>query len=345
VLIADVSLAPVNIYTPARQVAFYDRTLSAVKAVPGVDYAGLSSSTPLVPFNQVASGLHAEGEPESDETVCITSANADYFTALRIPLLAGRLFDDRDRQGRPRTAIINQTLARVLFKNRDPIGRRINYGDGEDPWVTVVGVVGDIRHRALDRKVWAELFLPYAQAPNNWMSFVIRSSGDPSRLSPAIRKAVQSIDRDQPLFDMGSLDQRVSESLAERRSRAFLLGALAFVALLIAVIGVYSVVSYSAAERTHEIGIRLALGAQPRDVWRLIMLEGLRTASIGGVAGLAGALALTRLLKSFLFGVSTTDALTFTSLCMLLIGAASLASYLPARRAMKVDPIVALRHE
>ena len=345
VIIADVSLAPVEIYTPARQVAFYDRALSAVKAVPGVDYAGLSSSTPLVPFNQVASGLRAEGEPESDETVCITSANADYFTALRIPLLAGRLFDDRDRQGRSRTAIINQTLARVLFKNRDPIGRRINYGDGEDSWVTVVGVVGDIRHRALDSKVWAELFLPYAQAPNNWMSFVIRSSGDPSRLSPGIRKAVQSIDRDQPLFGMGSLEQRVSESLAARRSRAFLLGALAFVALLIAVIGVYSVVSYSAAERTHEIGIRLALGAQPRDVWRLIMLEGLRTASIGGVAGLAGALALTRLLKSFLFGVSTTDALTFTSLCLLLIGAASLANYLPARRAMKVDPIVALRHE
>jgi putative ABC transport system permease protein len=345
ILIADVSLAPVEMYTPARQVAFYDRALSALKTVQGVEYAGLSSSTPLVPFNEVASGLRVEGETESDETVCVTSANDDYFTALRIPLLAGRLFDDRDRQGKPRTAIINQTLARVLFKNRDPIGRRINYGDGEDPWVTVVGIVGDIHHRALDRKVWAELFLPYAQAPSHWMSFVIRSSGDPSRLSPAIRKAVQSIDRDQPLFGMGSLDERVSESLAQRRSRAFLLCALALVALLIAVVGVYSVVSYSATQRTHEIGIRLALGAQPRDVWRLIMLEGLRTASVGGGLGLAGALALTRLLKSFLFGVSTTDGLTFASLCLLLIAAASLASHLPARRAMKVDPIVALRHE
>jgi putative ABC transport system permease protein len=345
VLIADVSLAPVEMFTPARQVAFYDRALSALKTVPGVEYAGLSSSTPLVPFNEVASGLRAEGEPESDETVCVTSANADYFAALRIPLLAGRFFDERDRQGKPRTAIINQTLARVLFKNRDPIGRRINHGEGEDPWVTVVGIVADIRHRALDGKIWPELFLPYEQAPSNWMSFVIRSSGDPSRLSPVIRKAMQSIDRDQPLFGMGSLDERVSESLAQRRSRAFLLCALALVALLIAVVGVYSVVSYSATQRTHEIGIRLALGAQPRDVWRLIMLEGLRTASIGGVVGLAGALALTRVLKSFLFGVSTTDGLTFASLCLLLIGAASLATYLPARRAMKVDPIVALRHE
>src|SRR6185312_11689835 len=183
--------------------------------------------------------------PQSSEPVVFTSTRADYFRALHIPLLAGRFFnDDRDRTGTPRVAIINQSLARALFKDRDPVGHRIKTGDESDAWVTVVGVVADIRHRSLDSRIWAELFRPYTQVPSFWMSVVIRTSGDPLALAPALRKAVQSIDRNQPVFNVESLDQRMSSSLGERRQRAYLLGAFAFVAVLIVLIGFYVLMAY-----------------------------------------------------------------------------------------------------
>ncbi len=342
VVLGDISLAPIETYTPPRQVAFFDRVLAAAARLPGVETVGLSSATPLVPFNEIASGLRAEGEPESDATVVINSANGAYFRALRIPLLAGRLFSDVDRAGMPRVALINRNLAQILFADRDPIGRRIKL---DDAWVRVVGVVGNIRHRALDTKIWPELFQPYQQAPSNWMSLVIRTSNPASDLGPQLQKAVQSIDSAQPVFDIGSLEQRVSVSVAQRRERAYVLGGFAVLALLIAAIGAYSVMAYSVTRRTQELGVRLALGAERRDLLGMILGEGFRLSLMGVIVGVAGAFELTNVLSTFLFEVTATDPLTFVAVCGVLIFSVCLASYFPARRATKVDPMVALRHE
>jgi putative ABC transport system permease protein len=344
-LVGDISLAPVALYTPPRQAAFFHQALDAISALPGVEYAAFTSSSPLATFNIIGAGLHAEGEPEEAEAVAITSASADYFRALRVPLLAGRFFNQGDIAGTPRVAILNQSLARILFKGGDAVGRKVHTTDGKDTWVTVVGIVADIRHRSLDEKIWPEVFYPYEQAPTPWMSPLIRGRGDPSALAPAIRQAVQAIDRNQPVFGLELLDQRLSNSVAQRRERAGLLGCFALVALLIAVVGVYGVIAYSVTRRTHEIGVRIALGAQKQDVLRMMVAEGLRLAIAGLTMGVIGALALTRVLASFLFGVNPRDPATFVSVCIALATAALLATYIPARRAARVDPIAALRHE
>ncbi len=343
VLLADVSLAPAGLYNPARQATFFSRVLDEVRKIPGVEHAAVTDASPLVTFNSLASGLAAEGGAETDATVVPTSVSAGYFNALRIPLRAGRFFNAGDRDGTQPVAIINEELAQILFSNLDPVGRRIRFS--EAGLVTVVGVVADIRHRGLDDRVWAELYRPYEQAPSGWMSLVVKTSVEPSSLVPAIRKVVAGIDRTQPMFAVESLDQRLSNSVAQRRQRMLLLGAFALLALVIAVIGVYSVMAYSVTRRTHELGIRIALGARVRDVLRMVLAEGLCMALAGIVIGCAGALALTRVVSSFLFGITPTDPATFVSVCLLLLAAACLASYIPARRATRVDPLVALRHE
>lgn len=345
VLVADVSLAPLDMYTPARQVQFFDRVLDSTRKLPGAQYAAVSSSTPLVPFNEIGSGLRGEGEPESDATVCFTSVSSDYFNALRIPLREGRFFDGRDREGAAQVAIVNRTLGRVLFGDRDSVGRRIKIGDAPSDWVTVVGVVADIRHRALDDKVWPELFRPYAQAPRPWLSLVVRSFSNPSNLATSVVGAVQSIDRMQPVFDVESMEQRVSDSTAQRRFRAWLFGGFAFLALLIAVIGLYSVMAYAVARRTHEIGVRLAMGAERSDIRRMVAWQGLRLALVGIAFGLIAAYTLTHTLSTFLYGVKPTDGLTFTAVSTVLAATAILASAIPAHRATRVDPMTALRHE
>jgi ABC-type antimicrobial peptide transport system permease subunit len=211
--------------------------------------------------------------------------------------------------------------------------------------VTVVGVVADIRHQALDEKVWPEIFFPFQQYPSSWITVLVRGNGDPSALAPPIRKVSQAIDPGQPLFDVELLERRVAESLAERRLRATVLAVFATLALLISVVGIYSVKSYSVARRTHEIGVRMALGAARGDVQQMVVKSGLRMAAIGIATGLAGALFITRILKAFLYGIEPTDGVTFGLVCALLGVAAFLASYLPARRAASVDPMVALRRE
>lgn len=208
----------------------------------------------------------------------------------------------------------------------------------------MVGVVGDIRHRSLDDRVWPELYQPFEQSPAPWMSFVIRASAGAAALIPAVRQAVAGIDRNQPLFAVQTLDERTSQSVAQRRQRAFLLAAFAALALAIAVVGVYGVMACSVERRTHEMGIRIALGARPRAIAGMVLAEGMRMALLGVAAGLVGAIGLTRVLASFLYGVKATDAATFVSVCLLLISAACLATYIPARRATRVDPMVALRH-
>jgi putative ABC transport system permease protein len=211
--------------------------------------------------------------------------------------------------------------------------------------VTVAGVVADIRHRSLDDKPWPEMFLPFEQSPSPWINILVRGAGDPSALAAPIRRVAQSIEPSQPLFDVDLLEHRVSESLAERRDRATVLGAFATPALLIAVVGTYGVMSYSVARRTHEIGVRMALGAEHSDVLGMVMGSGLRLAASGMAIGLAGALFVTRLLKTVLYGIKPADLTTLSIVCAILGAAALLASYLPARRASTVDPMTALHQE
>ncbi|HXE11935.1 MAG TPA: ABC transporter permease [Bryobacteraceae bacterium] len=345
VLTAEISLAPRDLYGPVQQAEFFHRLLDAAKQIPGVTSASVTDESPLATFQSLASGLAAEGGPPSDAVVVPTSISADYFKTLQTRLLSGRFFNKSDGSGSPRVVVINQTLAGILFPNRNPVGRRIKFGGDADPWVTVVGVVAGIHHRGLGDRNWPEIFQPYEQAPAYWMTLLVKTSGDPLSLAPALRKTIASIDRKQPLFAIQSLDQRLSDSVAQPRQRAFLLGLFALTALLIAATGVYGVVAYSVALRTHEMGIRMALGATKPDILLMVMSEGLRMSLVGLLLGIAGALALTRLIASFLFGVSSTDVTTFVSVCAVLLTAAGAAVWIPARRAIKVDPAVALRQE
>jgi putative ABC transport system permease protein len=338
VLTATVMLRPNEIYGPEKQVEFFDRMLVGLGKLPGIRYAAVTSSPPMTQFSELESGFHDDDGRKIDDVVSIASVSAEYFETLGIRLISGRFFDVRDHRDGTRVAIVNQALARRLFPGRDPLGRQISE-------VTVVGVVADIRHRALDDKVWPEIFFPFDQYPSSWITVLVRGAGDPSALAAPIRKVAQAIDPSQPLFDMELLEHRVAESLTERRLRAAVLGAFAALALLIAVVGIYSVLSYSVARRTHEIGIRMALGAARGDVLRMVVNGGMRMTGFGIAIGLAGALLATRVLRAFLYGVDATDGITFGLVCAILSAAALLASYLPARRAAAVDPMVALRRE
>lgn len=339
VLTATVMLRPNEVYTAERQVDFFDRLLSGIQKLPGVQYAAVTSSPPMQQFSEIESGLRADNGPETSDVVSISSVSPGYFQTLGIPLLSGRLFDARDHQRGTSVALINQTLSRLLFQTRNPIGHHLN------STTTIIGVVADMHHRALDDKVWPEMFLPFEQSPSPWITTLVRGQRDPSALAPAIRHVAQSIDSSQPLFDVQLLENRISESLSERRRRAAILGMFASLALLIAVVGIYGVMSYSVARRTHEIGLRMALGAGRDDILHLVVGAGLRMAAAGILLGLAGALSLTRVLKTFLYGIQPTDPLTLSLVCATLAIAAFLASYLPARRAATVDPMAALRRE
>lgn len=338
VLTATVMLRPDEVYGPPKQIDFNNRLLAGVQNLPGVRYAAVASSPPMTQFSELEGGFHDEDGRKIDDIVSIASVSGDYFQTLGIRLVSGRFFDARDRPEGTRVAIINQSLARLLFPGRNPIGRQFSQA-------TVVGVVADIRHRTLDDKVWPELFLPFDQYPSIWLTVLVRGVDDPSALAAPIRRIAQSIDSSQPVFDVDLLEHRVSESLTERRERASVLTAFAALALLIAVVGIYSVMSYSVARRTYEIGVRMALGAARGQVLRMIVHAGLRIATVGIIIGLTGALFVTRVLKTFLYGVEPTDAITFVLVCATLTLAAFLASYFPARRAARVDPMVALRQE
>ena len=339
VLTATVMLRPLEAYGPAKQVEFFDRLLDGISRLPGLHYSAVTSSPPMAQFSALESGLRADNGPETSDTVSLASVSAEYFQTLGIPLLSGRFFDARDGQQGTPVAIVNQTLAKRFFPGRDAVGHRINAR------VTIVGVVADVRHRALDDQVWPELFLPFEQSPSPWITVIVRGAKNPSPLADSIRGVARSIDAAQPLFDVELLEERVNQSLATRRERASILGVFAGLAVLIAAVGVYGVVSCRVARRTQEFGIRMALGAGRGDVLRLVVNSGLRVALWGMAIGVAGAMALARLLKTFLYGIEPADLATFIAACGILAAAALLASYLPARRAAAVDPMVALRGE
>ncbi len=278
------------------------------------------------------------------------SVTPNYFHAMGIPLLRGRVFTEQDVRGKPGVIIINETLARRFWPDEDPIGERLAIGlsfddEGAPESYEIVGIVGDVRHRRLDADVFPQMFLPYRQQTWDFMSFVLRTNGDPLRLVGGVRGQVRAVDKDQPVYGIRTMEQYVSASVAQRRFSMLLLGIFAALAVALAAGGTYGVISYSVSQRTHEIGIRMALGAQRRDIFKLVVGQGMGPVLIGVGIGLAASLALTRFLSSLLFGVSATDPVTFAGVAVLLAAVALLACYIPARRATRVDPLVALRYE
>jgi putative ABC transport system permease protein len=265
--------------------------------------------------------------------------------------MRGRSFSAADTPDSAPVVVINETLARRIWPNEDPIGKRLKFGLPEDqdeeskPWREVVGVAGDVKMNGVDQATTLQTYLPYAQLPNQALGLVVRAERNPAALASAVEQAIHAIDKDLPVYAIFTLEQLLSNSLAERRLTLVLLASLAALALLLAAVGIYGVLSYAVRQRTHELGLRMALGAQARDVLALILKQGVKLTLSGIGVGLAAAFALTRWLESLLFGVRPTDALTFAAIALLLLLVALLACWIPARRATKVDPLIALRTE
>jgi putative ABC transport system permease protein len=267
---------------------------------------------------------------------------------MGIPIIAGRAFSDADDASTAPVALINQSFARRFFPNENPFGRHLRFGSA-NPWITIVGIVGDVRGFGLDKQPSSEIYLAFQQQsslPYNPLSnlrLIIRTAGDPNSIAPAALAAVRELDKDLPLPEARTMETVLAASVAERRSDMLLLGVFAALALTLTSVGIYGVISYSVAQQTQEIGVRIALGAQSRDVTTLVLKTGMRLVFMGIIIGSAGAFALTRWMTSLLFEVSATDSVTFIMTALLLAAIALLACYIPARRATKVDPMVALR--
>ncbi|MCI0488710.1 MAG: ABC transporter permease [Blastocatellia bacterium] len=287
-------------------------------------------------------------EPGREPFANNTPVSPDYFRTLGMPLVAGRAFTVRDDIEAPGVAIVNQTFARRYFAGEEVIGKHIRFyssSDPQPPWLEIVGVAGDIRQASLSAEARPEIYVPHAQSAWSFINFFVRTDGDPMSLVVALKSAIREIDKDQPVSSIATLDEVLADSIADRRGLMFLLGVFAAVALALATVGIYGVISHSVSQRTREIGIRLALGAQPRDVLKLILRQGLLLILAGLGLGLTGAIGLTRLMSDLLFEVSTTDLITFISVPLILTVVALMACCVPARRATRVDPMVALRYE
>ena len=337
---------------------FFQQLLTRIESQPGVQSIAvinvlpLSGSTADRSFRIEGRPL-AQGEPGPDEELRFISPG--YFATMGIPLLRGREFTQRDTQDAPRTTIINQALADRYWPGEDALGKRIAYsgfGEGKPNWCEIVGIVGNVKHSGPDLPEKPEVYVPYLQPLFSAatsivgpMYLVIRTATAPANLTAAVRSEIASLDKNQPVSNIKTMTQRLSESVAQRRFNMQLLGIFAGVALVLAAVGIYGVMSYTVTQRTHEIGIRMALGARAFTVLRLILGQALVLAVIGVVIGLSSAFAMTRLISSLLYEVSATDPLTFAVVSLILIGVALGACCVPARRAMKVDPMVALRHE
>jgi putative ABC transport system permease protein len=297
--------------------------------------------------------------PADDVQTHYRSTTPGYFRTMGIPLLNGRTFSDADDSRSNKVAIINETMARRFWPGEDPIGRRIALNfeamrfyrnrppelDLEKGMREIVGVVADVRHSRLDGESFAEMYVPHAQKPGREMTLVVRAAGGQEGLVSAVRRQVLALDKDQPVSSVGTMQRLVEDSMAQPRYNTLLLSLFGAIALILASVGVYGVISFSVAQRTREIGIRMALGARRADVLKMVISEGARLALMGVAIGLAAALALTRVLSRLLFEVSPTDPWTFVGITLLLCSVASLACWLPAHRATKIDPMNALRHE
>jgi putative ABC transport system permease protein len=276
--------------------------------------------------------------------------SADYLKAMNIPLRQGRYFDARDNAKSLPVAMVNETMARQYWPGENVVGRRFKMGGPDDngPWLEIVGVVGDVRQMGIDEPVKAEMYFPYQQDNETWnmpRDLVIRTNGDTSNLVGAVRQIIREVDPDQPVSNVATMAEVLGTEAAQRRMGMIMLAAFAALALLLASLGIYGVLAYFVTQHTNEIGVRQALGATPRNILFLVLRKGMGLTLIGVAIGLAASFALTRLMSSLLFGVTAADPLTFATVPLLLVGVALLACYIPARRARKVDPLVALRYE
>jgi len=332
---------------PEQQNAFASSLLEHLKDLPGVQAVGLTQSMPLV--GDYVLGFNIEGRPAiapaDMPSTNYYSVTPDYFHAMGIRLIRGRLFTPQDDPKAPRVAIINETMARQFFPNEDPIGKRINITNGPDTWRQIVGIVGDIKQYGVDKATSAQSYEPFAQVPFNSVNVVIRTKGSPAALLGALRPAVYAVDKDQPVGAIRPLEEIVSDSISRQRFAMTLLTVFSGVALVIAAVGIYGVMAYNVVQRTGEFGIRMALGAQQGDVLRLVLTQGGKLIGLGLAVGLIATLAASRAMGSMLFNTSSYDPLTLSSITLLLGAVALIACFFPANRATKVNPIEALRTE
>src|SRR5882757_6646713 len=351
-LVADLPLSLTAYSKPQQRFEFFDRLVARAKSLPGVRSAGAAS---FLPVSGGGGALHFNingRPPKSPHDYTVTgyrTVTPSYFETLGMPLVQGRFFTAADTEKAPAVVVINSAMARTYFPGENPLGKRLQLGaipEFDVPWMEVVGVVGDVR---LDLDPQAEMYLPYRQAdqvlPVFQLSIVLRTATDPLLQAAALRSALGEIDPNQPLVRVRTMEENMAATVAQPRFRTWLIGIFAALALVLAGVGVYGVMSYTVTQRTSEIGIRVTLGAQPEDVFRIVVGEGLRLALAGVGAGILAALALTRLLQGFLYGISAYDPLTFIAVAAILTLVAVAASFFPARRATLVDPIIALRYE
>jgi putative ABC transport system permease protein len=332
---------------PHNQVAFYDQLIEKLQTSPQVESVGMVQQAPMrgdyvLSFDIQGRPPAKHGEEPSANHRVISPG---YFQALGIPLLRGRSFNDRDIETSPRVAIIDEAFAKRHFPSEDAIGRGLDIGNGTDGFYEIVGIVGDVHHGGLDAAPNPTMYVPYKQDVFGSMWMMVRTKGDPARFTPSARQAVREIDSSLPAFSMTPLATVLEESVAQRRFSMLLLGLFALVALFLAAVGLYGVVAYTVSQRTQEIGLRMAIGAQRGDVLRMILGGGMKLATLGIAIGIAAALGLASLVASMLFGVTPFDPASYAITAAVLMIVAALACYIPARRAMGVDPLVALRQE
>ena len=346
---------PETRYSGQKVALFYHQLVDRLHALAGVQYAGIARNLPLsgadASLNFVVENRPVESAAEQSRAK-YRAASADYFAALGIPLVRGRFFDRTDGERTPGVVIINNTMARRFWPNEDPIGKRMKAGFDGSQWCTVVGIVGDVKHTGLDAATNAEMYYHYLQIPSELMGFVegtmtlvLRTQSEPNSMVAAARGEVQKLDPDLAVFNVKTMQDLVGGSLAGARFRTLLLGVFAGIALILAATGLYGVIAYAVTQRTNELGVRMALGAQKSDVLKMVVGEGAQLAAIGIGVGLVVAFPLMRIISRLLFGVNASDPLTFAATSSLILLVALTASYLPALKAIKVDPLAALRHE
>jgi putative ABC transport system permease protein len=349
-LVMQIALPDFRYREPQQRDAFYRQALEQIQALPGVESAGATSILPLSGMNSSGS-FQIEGRQVPPGQLsphgARWSVTYDYFKAMEIPLIQGRYFSERDTADAPGVAIIDEAMARKYWPDEDPVGKRISFEGPPDNrrWREVVGIVGHVRHSSLDGESRVQYYIPQPQRPSPNMFLAVRAAGDPASLAGAVRGVIQGLDRDLPVFRVRTMDQLVYDAMARQRFSMFLLGIFGALALVLAAGGLYGVMAYSITQRTHEIGIRMALGAERRDVMKMVVGQGMALGAAGLAIGLGAAYGLTRLMSSLLFGVSTTDPAVFIIISISLASVAFLASFIPALRATKIDPIIALRYE
>jgi putative ABC transport system permease protein len=350
-LTATLELPRAKYEDDARTAQFFRQVVERISGLPGVEAAAAVSHLPLSGKEEL-DGFRVEGRADPIEVSLIQTADfrvitPDYFRAMQIPLLKGRFFNEQDRADTTYSAIVDDAFARRFFPSEDPLGKRIDEDGSRNPhgFAVIVGVVGGVKHTDVKGEGRPTMYVPAQQSPWETMTLVVRSSGEPTALASALREQVKAVDNDQPLSEVATMQQLFSKTVAPQRFNLMLVGLFAALALLLATVGVYGVIAYSVTQRAQEMGVRLALGASSRDILRLVIGQAMRTSLLGVSLGLVAAVGLTRVMTSLLFEVSATDPIVFAGLAALLIVVTLVASYIPARRATRVDPLVALRYE